>query len=179
MTRLCLPNSWRLGFCSSGKPVQFPISKTVAASYSSPHTATPWQGTIPCCPRGDASACTAQLPPETIQESRISPCRPICRHDWLEKMFPGKCLGQGNLPLSLTLFRQPFLSWGGLLKADHVCFWSRNTAFVLWFSSPQHYTQPSGGHSDLSSPWGKSVSPFVYIVCLSCVPQPWVWMQFL
>lgn len=47
-------------------------------------------------PGGDASAGTTWLPPTTVQESWITPCRPICQHKQLEKNVSWEVSGAGE-----------------------------------------------------------------------------------
>lgn len=106
LTRMCFPNSWRFGVCSSVEPVQFPFTKTVAASspprrtpsnpsavHRPPHHSHTWRRCI--------SFCTVRLPPATIQESWITPCRLISQHEWQDKNVPWEVSGAEE-PLFVT-----------------------------------------------------------------------------
>lgn len=124
LTRMFLQNSWRFEVFPLLNPVQCPITRTVAVSYSSPHP----------------PICTVPLTPSLTMSVTSNwwgePNYPIYPQEWLEKNILWEVSGAGEPlfgtnPVKATI-PEPFLSQGGLLQADNVCFCSRNTPFILW-----------------------------------------------
>jgi len=131
-------------------------------------------------PGGDASACTAWLTLATIQQSWITPCRFICQHEKLGKNILQEVSGAAEPLFGSNAVKRTFPELSRPAAMQRMRASAVGTCLSSCdISSPPRCTQPSGGHSDLWPPGGKSASRYIYIVCLSCVPQPWIWVQFL